>query len=142
MKEDKIFNNNYHDPEFNEESINFKVDNNFFHTNNQLDEAMDKHLEEKIHYAIEDSQWAFLNEIDGNGQFPVPTKEQMNYVFDHIIKNVDDEDIIDLYSATAEYFGINSKRFYNALSNYYKDLLVTSLKKNTYYLKNKIKRLF
>lgn len=139
--EDKIFNNNYYDPEFNNENINFKVDDNFYHKNDQLTEAMDKALEEKIHNAIQNSQWSYVNEKHDD-EFVVPNKEELNYIFDYIINTVEDEDIIDIWSGLAEYFRINSKRFYNALSNYYKDLLINSLKNNTYFLKNKMKRLF
>jgi len=144
-KQDKIFDNNFEAPDIEGKgSINFDLDPS---VRGNLSEEENIHYEilsKDIHELIENSRFKKFNEID---EFVNVTKlkkidinEVYGFMVDELIKKYSR---IDLFSELCNYFNIPPSKFYNSLSNVYKEDLITELDKKTGILSKKnINKLF
>jgi len=128
MKKDKIFNNDYGSQDLSENKINFTVSPRY-EDNLDVDDRMHYNLLfEKIDDLIKGSEFENLNKVTESGIIKKLNKIQINKVFSYIINNIgDDYTRIDLFSVISDYFDVFPKKFYNSLSNKFKDELIREL---------------
>jgi len=128
MKRDKIFNNDYGSQDLSENKINFTVSPRY-EDNLDVDDRMHYNLLfEKIDDLIKGSEFENLNKVTESGIIKKLNKIQINKVFSYIINNIgDDYTRIDLFSVISDYFDVFPKKFYNSLSNKFKDELIREL---------------
>ena len=145
MRRDKIFDNNFDSPEF-EYLSNFTFDLDPSHKDLRSEEEkiQVEMISRDIHELIEVSRFKVFNDVDEQGKTAKLKKVDINevygYIIDEIAKNYT---LIDIFSEMCVYFDINPSKFYNSLSNAYKEELVAELDKKTNILdKKNIKKLF
>ena len=145
MRRDKIFDNNFDSPEF-EYLSNFTFDLDPAHKDLRSEEEkiQVEMISRDIHQLIEVSRFKVFNVFDEQGKTTKLKKVDINevygYITDEIYKNYT---LIDLFSEMCVYFDINPSKFYNSLSNAYKEELVAELDRKTNILdKKNIKKLF
>jgi len=128
MKRDKIFNNDYGSQDLSENKINFTVSPRY-EDDLDVDDRMHYNLLfEKIDDLIKGSEFENLNKVTESGVIKKLNKIQINKVFSYIINNIgDDYTRIDLFSVISDYFDVFPKKFYNSLSNKFKDELIREL---------------
>ena len=144
-KQDKIFDNNFEAPDTEGKgSINFDLDPA---VRGNLSEEENIHygiLAGDIHDLIENSRFKKFNEIDEFTNVTRLKKLDINEVYgfmvDELLKKYSR---IDLFSELCNYFNIPSNKFYNSLSNVYKEDLTIELDRKTGILSKKnINKLF
>lgn len=144
-KQDKIFDNNFEAPDTEGKgSINFDLDPA---VRGNLSEEENIHygiLAGDIHDLIENSRFKKFNEIDEFTNVTRLKKLDINEVYgfmvDELLKKYSR---IDLFSELCNYFNIPSNKFYNSLSNVYKEDLIIELDRKTGILSKKnINKLF
>jgi hypothetical protein len=145
MRRDKIFDNNFDSPEF-EYLSNFTFDLDPVHKDLRSEEEkiQVEMISRDIHELIEVSRFKVFNEVDEQGKTAKLKKVDINEVYGYIIDEMaKDYTLIDIFSEMCVYFDINPSKFYNSLSNAYKEELVAELDKKTNILdKKNIKKLF
>jgi len=144
MEEDKIFNNSYGTQDLTDTKIVFKVAPSY-EDNMDFDDRMHYDLLfEKIDLLIKGSEFEHLNEMTLGGVSKKLNKVQINKVFFYIIQNVgEDYSRIDIFSVLSDYFDVFPNKFYNSLSNKFKDELINELDQKYNILeKRKIRKLF
>tara|TARA_R110001592_G_scaffold103760_1_gene292133 strand:+ start:220 stop:558 length:339 start_codon:yes stop_codon:yes gene_type:complete len=101
-------------------------------------------LFEVIDKLIKGSEFEHLNEATPDGVIKKLNKVQINKVFFYIIENTGTSYTrIDLFSVLSDYFDVFPNKFYNSLSNKFKDELIEELDKKYNILeKRKIRKLF
>jgi len=143
-EKDKIFNNTYGEQDLSGQPISFKVSPRC-ELNLDPDEQMHYDLLfEKIDELIKGSEFEHLNEVTEKGIAKKLNKVQINKVFFYIIDCVgDDYSRVDLFSVISDYFDVFPNKFYNSLSNKFKDELIKELDDKYGILKKKrINKLF
>jgi hypothetical protein len=143
MNTDKIFGNTYGEGSY-EGSTSFKVDSAYESSMSPEDVIHYDILMKKIDTLIRMSDFAELNKVTPDGSTKKLNKIQINQVFLLIINNIGrDYTRVDVFGALSDYFDIVPNKFYNSLSNKYKDELIRELDSKYNVLKKKnIKRLF
>lgn len=128
MKKDKIFNNDYGSQDLSESKINFTVAPRY-EDDLDIDDKMHYNLLfEKVDKLIKNSEFEHLNKVTEDGIIKKLNKIQINKVFSYIISNIgDDYTRVDLFGVISDYFDVFPKKFYNSLSNKFKDELVKEL---------------
>jgi ferritin-like protein len=145
MQRDKIFENNFESPDFEMQSnISFELDPSY---KSNLDEDLKIHYEmiaNKIHELINVSRFNVFNKVNDLGQCKNLKKSDINDVYGYIISEMANTfSRIDLFSELCVYFDIKPDKFYNSLSNVYKEDLVQELDLKTGILESKnINKLF
>lgn len=144
MKTDKIFNNTYGDQNVNEEPISFNVAPSFVDDMDHDDRIHYDILIEKIDEIIKGSQFEHLNKVTQAGVIKKLNKVQINEVFFYVIERLGTTYTrVDLFSVISDYFDIFPNKFYNSLSNKFKDELIKELDDKYNILeKRKIRKLF
>lgn len=144
MKTDKIFNNTYGDQNANEEPISFNVAPSYVDDMDHDDRIHYDILIEKIDEIIKGSQFEHLNKVTQAGVIKKLNKVQINEVFFYIIEHLGSSYTrVDLFSVVSDYFDIFPNKFYNSLSNKFKDELIKELDDKYNILeKRKIRKLF
>jgi hypothetical protein len=144
MKTDKIFNNTYGDQNVNEEPISFNVAPSFVDDMDHDDRIHYDILIEKIDEIIKGSQFEHLNKVTQTGVIKKLNKVQINEVFFYVIERLGATYTrVDLFSVISDYFDIFPNKFYNSLSNKFKDELIKELDDKYNILeKRKIRKLF
>lgn len=144
--EDKIFNNNYGNVEFETGDIKFELDPAVYNEvyqdlNDELDMKM---MYEALDEVIEGSEYEKYNMPDENGEIPKLSKEQINKVFLYVVGKLKRKyTTVDLFVIVSEYFDILPTKFYGALSNQTKNELIDELdKRYNIFNKKKYKKLF
>lgn len=144
--EDKIFNNNYGNVDFDTSEIKFEIDSSFFdYAYNDLNDDLDtKIMYDELDKVIKESEFIKYNEVDKNGEIPRLSREQINKIFFYVVGKLRIKyNITDLFVVVSEYFDIVPLKFYNALSNKTKNELIEELDKQYNILnKKKYKKLF
>lgn len=143
-EKDKIFNNTYGEQDVISQPISFKISPRC-ETNKDTDEQMHYDLLfEKLDNLIRGSEFEHLNEVTENGISKKLNKVQINKVFFYVIDNVgNDYSRVDLFSVISDYFDVFPNKFYNSLSNKFKDELIKELDdKYDILKKKKINKLF
>lgn len=144
MKIDKIFDNTYGDQSSGEESITFTIAPSY---------VDDRDIEDRMHYdtiikavdrLIRGSEYEHLNEVTEAGIIKKLNKVEINKVFFYIIENIGSTYTrVDIFNVLSDYFDVLPNKFYNSLSNKFKDELIKELDDKYNILeKRKIHRLF
>ncbi len=144
MQEDKIFNNTYGESNGNEIPINFTISSTYGDDIDPDDKIHYELLFKKIDELIKDSEFKNLNKVTKEGVIKKLNKIQINKVFSYIIGHIGSSySRVDLFSVLSEYFDVFPNKFYNSLSNKFKDELIKELD-NKYNIleKRKIRKLF
>jgi hypothetical protein len=144
MEEDKIFNNSYGTQDLTDTKIVFKVAPSYEDNMDFDDRVHYELLFEKVDTLIKGSEFEHLNEMTLDGVSKKLNKVQINKVFFYVIQNVgEDYSRIDIFGVLSDYFDVFPNKFYNSLSNKFKDELIHELDKKYNILeKRKIRKLF
>jgi hypothetical protein len=144
MQDDKIFNNSYGDHDQSESKISFTVSARYADDLDVDDKMHYELLFKKIDNLIKGSAFEHLNEVTTDGVIKKLNKVQINKVYFYIIENLGTSYTrIDLFAVISDYFDVFPNKFYNSLSNKFKDELIKELDDKYNILeKRKIRKLF
>jgi hypothetical protein len=144
QEKDKIFNNTYGEQDLGGQKINFTVSSSWTDNMDPDDKQHYDALFEVIDGLIKGSEFEHLNEATPEGIIKKLNKVQINKVFFYIIENTGTSYTrIDLFSVLSDYFDVFPNKFYNSLSNKFKDELIKELDAKYNILeKRKIRKLF
>ena len=144
MQNDKIFNNSYGDYDPSESKISFNVAPTYGDDMDPDDRMHYELLFKKIDNLIKGSEFEHLNEATPDGVIKKLNKVQINKVYFYIIENLGTSYTrIDLFAVISDYFDVFPNKFYNSLSNKFKDELIKELDDKYNILeKRKIRKLF
>lgn len=144
MQDDKIFNNSYGDYDPSESKISFNVSPTYGDDMDPDDKMHYELLFRKIDQLIKGSEFEHLNEVTTDGVIKKLNKVQINKVYFYIIENLGTSYTrIDLFAVISDYFDVFPNKFYNSLSNKFKDELIKELDDKYNILeKRKIRKLF
>jgi len=144
MQEDKIFNNTYGESDPTENPISFVVSPTFADDADPDDRMHYELLIKRVDELIKGSEFEHLNEVTQGGVIKKLNKVQINKVFFYIIENLGSSYTrVDLFSVLSDYFDVFPNKFYNSLSNKFKDELIRELDDKYNILeKRKIRKLF
>ena len=127
-EKDKIFNNTYGEQDLSGQNIKFTVSSSWLNDMDPDDKMHYDSLFEKIDSLIKGSEFEHLNEATPDGVIKKLNKVQINKVFFYVIENVGTSySRIDLFSVLSDYFDVFPNKFYNSLSNKFKDELIKEL---------------
>lgn len=143
MQDDKIFNNTFGEQDLSE-NITFKLSPSFESDLDADDQMHYDLLFEKIDEIIKGSEFEHLNEMTSDGVSKKLNKVQINKVFSYVITSLGkDYSRVDIFGVLSDYFDVFPNKFYNSLSNKFKDELITELdEKYDILKKKKINKLF
>jgi hypothetical protein len=144
MANDKIFNNTFGEQDMSAEMITFKI-SPAFESNLDGDDQMHYDLLfEKIDDIIKGSEFEHLNEVTSTGVSKKLNKVQINKVFSFVLTTLGkDYSRVDVFGVLSDYFDVFPNKFYNSLSNKFKDELISELdEKYDILKKKKINKLF
>lgn len=128
MQEDKIFNNTYGESDPLENPINFTALPSFVDDTDPDDKMHHDLLFKRVDELIKGSEFEHLNEVTEGGVIKKLNKVQINKVFFYIIEHLGSSYTrIDLFSVLSDYFDVFPNKFYNSLSNKFKDELIKEL---------------
>ena len=144
VEKDKIFNNTYGEQDLGGQKINFTVAAGFGDGMDPDDKQHYDSLFDVVDMLIKGSEFEHLNEATPDGVIKKLNKVQINKVFFFIIEKTGTSYTrIDLFSVLSDYFDVFPNKFYNSLSNKFKDELIEELDKKYNILeKRKIRKLF
>jgi len=143
-KQDKIFDNTFETNEIEGGPIKFDLDASVRGTIPEEEVIHYEILARDIHELIENSRFKKFNVIDEFSGITRLKKIDINEVYGFIVDELLSKySRIDIFSEMCNYFNIQSSKFYNSLSNVYKEDLITELDKKTGILSKKnINKLF
>lgn len=141
---DKIFNNTYGDQDITKNRVNFKVSSTYLDDMDPDDKMHYEILIKKIDKLIKGSEYEHLNESTPDGIIKKLNKVQINKVYTYVIEHIGEGyNRVDLFSVISDYFDVFPNKFYNSLSNKFKDELIKELDDKYNILeKRKIRKLF
>lgn len=144
MQHDKIFNNSYGEQDPSENKITFNVSNTYGDNMDHDDKMHYNMLFSKVDSLIRGSEFEHLNMVTKDGVIKKLNKVQINKIYFHIIEHLGTSYTrIDLFSVISDYFDVFPNKFYNSLSNKFKDELIKELDDKYNILeKRKIRKLF
>ena len=144
VEKDKIFNNTYGEQDLGGQKINFTVAAGFGDGMDPDDKQHYDSLFDVVDMLIKGSEFEHLNEATPDGVIKKLNKVQINKVFFYLIEKTGSSYTrIDLFSVLSDYFDVFPNKFYNSLSNKFKDELINELDKKYNILeKRKIRKLF
>ena len=144
MINDKIFNNTFGEQDLSENKVNFVLAPTFGDNMDPDDKIHYDLLFTKLDDLIKGSEYEHLNEVTKSGVIKKLNKVQINKVFCYVIEHIGSSySRIDLFSVLSDYFDVFPNKFYNSLSNKYKDELIKELDDKYNILeKRKIRKLF
>lgn len=144
-KRDKIFDNTFEETEYElDTSMSFAVHPRMVDNRSEEDKIEADLISKEIHELIEGSRFKKFNEIDEFQQSVKLRKTDINEVYGFINDEMaSSHSLVDIFSEMCDYFNVNPTKFYQSLSNKYKEELIEELDKRTDVLKRKnINRLF
>jgi hypothetical protein len=128
MQEDKIFNNTYGESDPTENPINFTVSPTYADDTDPDDKMHSELLFKRVDELIKGSEFEHLNEVTSDGVIKKLNKVQINKVFFYIIEHLGSSySRVDIFSVLSDYFDVFPNKFYNSLSNKFKDELIKEL---------------
>lgn len=144
MDKDKIFNNTYGEQDLSESSVSFVLSPSFEDDMDSDDRMHYNLMLEKVDELIKGSEFENLSKVTKDGVIKKLNKVQINKVFCYIIEHFGDHySRVDIFAVVSDYFDIFPNKFYNSLSNKYKDELICELDKKYNILEKKnIRKLF
>ena len=120
MKDDKIFNNTFGQQDLSENPVSFKIESSYEDKMDPDDRIHYNMMMDRIDDIIINSEFDKLNKVTADGINKKLNKIQINKVFFYIIDRIGrDYTKIDIFP----------NKFYNSLSNKYKDELMIELDK-------------
>ncbi len=144
-KTDKIFDNKFDAPEGeNGGKISFELEPSVRGSLSQEEQIHYDMLGKEIHELISNSRFKKFNVIDDFANVTKLKKMDINEVYGFIVDELLEKySRIDIFSELSEYFNIHSTKFYNSLSNVFKEGLIAELDNKTGVLSKKnINKLF
>ena len=144
MQDDKIFNNSYGEADLSDFSSSFKLEAGFDDELDPDDKIHHDLMMTKLDSIIKSSEYGDLNKTTQDGVVKKLNKMQINKVFSFVISEIGSEYTkIELFGALSDYFDVFPNKFYNSLSNKYKDDLICELDRKYNILeKRNIRKLF
>jgi len=128
MADDKIFNNTYGQQEVDTKPISFTIAPAYDNDRDTDDQIHYQLLLKKIDELIVGSEFEELNKVTPEGIAKKLNKVQINKVFFYIIEHIGSAySRIDLFAVLSDYFDVFPNKFYNSLSNKFKDELIGEL---------------
>lgn len=144
-KQDKIFDNTFDAPELGSGGkISFDLDSSVKGSLSEEEQIHYELLAADIHELIENSRFKKFNKIDEFTNTTKLKKMDINEVYGFIVDELLEKySRIDMFSEVANYFNIHPTKFYNSLSNVFKEGLISELDNKTGILSKKnINKLF
>jgi hypothetical protein len=144
-KQDKIFDNTFDAPEITSGGkMSFELDSSIRGNLSEEEQIHYELLASDIHKLIENSRFKKFNKIDEFTNTTKLKKMDINEVYGFIVDELLEKySRIDIFSEVASYFNIHSTKFYNSLSNVFKEGLISELDNKTGILSKKnINKLF
>jgi hypothetical protein len=144
-RHDKIFDNNFESTEFElDGNMTFNLSPQWTDDRPEEEKIQQRILQEKIHELIELSRFKTFNDLDEFSDSRKLKKNDINDVYDYIEGElVRNHSRIEIFSELCDYFNVHPSKFYNSLSNVFKEGLIEELDSKTGVLKKKnINRLF
>lgn len=144
-RHDKIFDNNFESTEFElDGNMTFNLSPQWTDDRPEEEKIQQRILQEKIHALIESSRFKTFNDLDEFSDSRKLKKNDINNVYDYIEGElVRNHSRIEIFSELCDYFNVHPTKFYNSLSNTFKEGLIEELDSKTGVLKKKnINRLF
>jgi hypothetical protein len=144
-RHDKIFDNNFESTEFElDGNMTFNLSPQWTDDRPEEEKIQQRILQEKIHALIESSRFKTFNDLDEFSDSRKLKKNDINNVYDYIEGElVRNHSRIEIFSELCDYFNVHPTKFYNSLSNVFKEGLIEELDVKTGVLKKKnINRLF
>lgn len=144
MQHDKIFNNSYGDQDPADHKITFNVSHTYGDNMDPDDKMHYNLLFSKIDELIRGTEFEHLNKVTKDGVIKKLNKVQINKIYFHVIEHLGSSYTrIDLFGVISDYFDVFPNKFYNSLSNKFKDELIKELDDKYNILeKRKIRKLF
>jgi hypothetical protein len=144
MEKDKIFNNTYGEQDSTEHTVSFTVHSSYLDNIDPDDRIHYELLISRINELIKGSEFEHFNEVTHGGIIKKLNKIQINQVFFYVIENIGSSYTrVDIFSVLSDYFDVLPNKFYNSLSNKFKDELIRELDDKYNILeKRKIRKLF
>lgn len=144
-RQDKIFDNTFESSDFELDSnISFNLNPQWSDDRPEDEKIQQRILQEKIHDLVQRSRFKVFNELDEFADSKKLKKNDINEVYDYVqdelVKNYSR---IEIFSELCDYFNVHPSKFYNSLSNVFKESLIEELDHRTGVLRRKnINRLF
>jgi len=124
----KILDNAFESTVINTNTQEFKLDASSY-TPKGMEEMIDyKLVYDEIESCIVGSEFIELNKSDEHGKFKKLNKADINRIYSHVVNLKPVLSKIVVFSVLSEYFDINSTKFYDSLSNTFKQELIDELK--------------
>ena len=125
-------------------SISFDISPQWVDDRPEDEKIHTENLRREIHTLIEESRFKHFNEIDEFGESKKLRKIDINQIYEYLEEELCvNYSRIEIFAETADYFNVHSTKFYNALSNIFKERLIEELDQKTNILGRKnIKKLF
>lgn len=134
----KIINNDYYSKEIDTRKISFNLDPSFQTSGNDVNALHLEFLLKDIEELIKGTEY----EVYIKNHDLKLNKSDINKVYYFIVKNLKDYTKTDLFSQISEYFDIDYHKFFNSLSNKFKEELMLELEESSVYKRRKINKLF
>lgn len=129
-KLDKIFDNKYEEHELDTSQMNFTIESEYGANHDPEGDVHSSLLFDEIDNIIKTSEFDRYNKLKENGGAVKLNKVQINEVYTFVIGKVSPGyRRIEIWSTLSEYFDIYTNKFYNSLSNKYKNELILELDK-------------
>jgi hypothetical protein len=144
-KTDKIFDNNFESGDFElNGDISFNINSQYIDDRPEEEKIHTEYLRKLMHSLIEESRFKHFNNIDDFGASTKLRKIDINQIYEYLEDELSTKySRIEIFAETADYFNIHPTKFYNSLSNVFKERLIEELDKKTNVLNRKnIKKLF
>jgi hypothetical protein len=144
-KTDKIFDNNFEAGEFElNGDISFNINAQYIDDRPEDEKIHTQTLRKHMHLLIEESRFKHFNDISEFGDSKKLLKIDINQIYEFLEDELSNRySRIEIFAETADYFNVHPTKFYNALSNIFKERLIQELDQKTNILSNKnIKKLF
>lgn len=144
-KRDKIFDNSFEESEYEmDANMSFELSPRVVDNRSEEDKIEADLIAREIHELISNSRFKKFNEIDEFQQTTKLKKLDINEVYEFISEEMKAKhSLVDVFSELCDYFNVNPTKFYQSLSNKFKEELIEELDERTHILKRKnINRLF
>jgi len=123
----KIFDNSYESTDISTTKIDFVIDSSV-DTEMSMEDQIDHDLiYTKIENCILGSDFESLNKPNDEGKYKKLSKAEINKLYSFVVNKIPKVSKIQIFSMLSEYFDINYHKFYDSLSNTFKQKLIEEL---------------
>ena len=127
-KTDKIFFNSFYESDSDGSQMTFNVDD--YHKVDSYDNKIDEEkIYEKVSEYFETDEWLkqFIL-LNKSGEFPKISKVELNEIYNYFREKFDKTHLIEVFSVLIDILDLNQSKFYESLSNTFKDELIQQLR--------------